>query len=241
MNVTLATTWYPRGELPRLVRFLPLLEEYYTRIVICFIPGEDPTVLEQFTVGAFSVDPKIIFYLNDKRRNGRYLALKKALETNSDFIHYADMDRLLHWVETRQEEWMQMVEKVETADCIIFGRTDKAMGSHPQALITTEKSSNWVVSHFMGQEIDVSAGSKSFSRAAAEYLVDQGSQDNSIGTDAEWPLLLKKGGFSLCYVQVDGLDWESADQFKLRAATPEEQKNAAEAYDSDPAHWFTRV
>jgi hypothetical protein len=61
--------------------------------------------------------------------------------------------------------------------------------------------------------MDVSAGSKSFSRPAAEHLVKHSQPDNSIGTDAEWSILLKQAGFRLEYIQVNGLDWESADQF----------------------------
>jgi SAM-dependent methyltransferase len=241
MSVTLATTWYPRGELPRFSRFLPLLRQHYARIVVCLIPSDDPSIQELFTCGAYSADPQIIFLLNDERRNGRYLALKAALETPSDFIHYADLDRLLHWVETRLEEWQQMLKLVEQHDCIIFGRTAVAVRTHPQALVTTELTSNRVVSHFIGQEMDVSAGSKSFSRAAAAYLVEHGSPQNSIATDAEWPILFKKAGFRLNYVEVDGLDYESGDQFKPNATTGDEQRQAAVSYDADPAHWATRV
>ncbi len=241
MSVALAATWYPRGELPRFARYLPMLEERYARIALCFIPSDDTSIQEQFTSGVYSADPHIIFIINDKHRNGRYLALKAALEGQSDFVHYVDLDRLLHWVETRPEEWRQMVELVEQHDCIIFGRTDQATHTHPQALIATEITSNRVVSHVLGTPMDVSAGSKSFSRAAAAYLVAHGSPHNSIATDAEWPILLKNAGFSLHYVQVDGLDYESGDQFKPRAAMPAEQQQAAALYDSDPSHWATRV
>jgi SAM-dependent methyltransferase len=241
MSITLATTWYPRGELPRFTRLLPHLQEIYSEIVISFFPGEDPDVEEQFTSGIFSSTPKLTFYKNDNRRTGRYMALKKALDTPSGFIHYADMDRLLRWVETKPEEWMQMVEQIEKFDCIIFGRTNAATLTHPQALITTEKISNQVVSHFLNIEMDVSAGSKSFSHSAAQFLVDHGKPDNSIGTDAEWPILLQQAGIHLEYIPVDGLDWESADQFQLHAATVQEQKQAAARYDADPFHWSQRI
>ncbi len=241
MSITLATTWYPRGELPRFKRLLPILLEKYQEIVISVFPGADSDIMEQFTSGTFSANPKLIFYVNDDQRKGRYMALKKALDTPLDFIHYADMDRLLHWVETRPEEWMQMVERIEKFDCIIFGRTQAATFTHPQALVTTEKVSNQIVSYFLNREMDVSAGSKSFSHSAAQYLVDHGKPDNSIGTDAEWPILLNQAGFNLEYIQVDGLDWESADQFQLSAATVEEQKQAAARYDSDPIHWLRRI
>jgi SAM-dependent methyltransferase len=241
MAVTLTTTWYPRGELPRFARLLPLLENQYAHIVICYIPGDDPSIQEQFSTGSFSTDPQIKFCVNDNRRNGRNLALQKALETPAEYIHYADLDRLLHWVETQPEEWKRAVAQVEQSDCVIFGRTGAAMMTHPQALITTEVTSNRVVSHFLGQQLDVSAGSKSFSRAGAAYIIEHGTPDDFSGTDAEWPMLLRKAGFALRYVQVDGLDWESADQFMPRAATSQEQAHAAQQYDADPAHWRTRV
>ncbi len=241
MSVSLATTWYPRGELTRFDRFLPVLEEHYAHIVISFIPSDDPSIQELFTCGSYSANPRIIFHLNDARRNGRFLALSSALGTRADYIHYVDLDRLLHWVETRPQEWRQMVDLVQEHDCVIFGRTDWAVSTHPQALVTTELTSNRVVSNVLGTSMDVSAGSKSFSRAAAAYLVKHGNPNNSIITDAEWPILLKKAGFSLHYVQVDGLDYESGDQFRSRAATPEEQREAAALYDSDPAHWALRV
>lgn len=241
MSITLATTWDPRGELPRFSQLLPTLQGKYHEIVISFLPEADSDIIEQFTSGIFSSTPKITFYVSDDWRKGRFMTLKKALDTPSDYIHYADMDRLLHWVETKPEEWMQMVEQIEKYDCIIFGRTDAATLTHPQALITTEMISNQVVSHFLNREMDVSAGSNSFSRSAAMYLVEHGKPDNSIGTDAEWPILLKQAGFKLGYISVGGLDWESADQFQLHAATAEEQKQAAVRYDADPIHWLRRI
>ncbi|MFZ2095844.1 MAG: class I SAM-dependent methyltransferase [Anaerolineales bacterium] len=241
MSITLATTWHPRGELPRFTRLLPLLKQEYATIVISLCPGADPSVIAQLTSGGLAAEPRLTFYLNEDWRAGRYMALQKALETSPDFIHYVDMDRLLRWVETKPGEWRHVLALIPGHDCIIFGRAEQAMLTHPQALLTTEKASNRVVSHFLNMELDVSAGSKSFSQVAAQFLVDQGSPDHSIGTDAEWPILLTRAGFKLEYILVDGLDWESADQFKLHTATPEEQKNAAQEYDSDPAHWARRA
>jgi hypothetical protein len=73
------------------------------------------------------------------------------LETQADFIHYLDMDRMLHWVETQLDEWKKMVEEIEKFDCVIFGITQVAALTHPQALITTEKISNQVVSYFLNR------------------------------------------------------------------------------------------
>ena len=240
MSIILATTWYPRGELPRFTRLLPILLEQYGGIVISYIPVNDSDVMEEFLSGKFSSNPNLTFFVNDDQKKGRYMALKKALDTTCGYIHYVDMDRLLRWVETRLDELMQMLNQIEKFDCIIFGRTEAATLTHPKALVATEKLSNQVVSHYLNNEMDVSAGSKSFSHSAAQYLVEHGKPDNSIGTDAEWPILLKKAGFTLEYIQVDGLDWESADHNQTRAANAEEQKKAAVKYDADPLNWSQR-
>ena len=241
MSVCLATSWYPRGELPRFRRLLPMLEEQYAGIVISYIPSDDQTVIKQFTSEEFSSKLKLTFHVNNDGRNGRYFAVKKALDIPADFIHYVDMDRLLHWVETRPDEWKQMVGEIERFDCVIFGRTQTAYHTHPQALITTEKISNQVVSNILQSDMDVSGGSKSFCRSAAQYIIDHCQSDNSIGSDAEWPIRLKQAGFRLEYIRVDGLDWESADQYQLHAASTDEQERAAREYDADPKNWSLRV
>ena len=241
MSIYLATTWYPRGELPRFSRFLPMLEQAYTGIVISLIPSDDQDVMQQVRSGQFSSNPKVTLYVNEDGRRGRYMAIKKALDTPADFIHYADMDRLLHWVETRPEEWKQVVGEITKSDCIIFGRTQAAFLAHPQALISTEIISNRIVSDILKIDMDVSAGSTSFSRYAAQHIIENCRRDNSIGTDAEWPICLKQAGFRLEYIRVEGLEWESADQFLFHAANPDERAQAARDYDADPKHWLRRI
>ena len=240
MSICLAATWYPRGELSRFIHLLPLLEQAYAWIVVSYIPSPDPGILEQLMASGSSPS-HLSIYINDDQHSGRYLALQKALDRPVGFIHYADLDRLLHWVETRPGEWKGSLEQIERFDGIIFGRTHAAYSTHPQALIATENISNHVVSFALGETMDVSAGSKSFSRSAAQYLVDHCQSGNSIASDAEWPIILRQAGYELQYVEVDGLDWESADQYRERAASKTEQAQAAEAYDADPKHWARRV
>jgi SAM-dependent methyltransferase len=241
MSVCLATTWFPRGEYARFERFLPMLMERYAGIVIIILQSDDQVVMRQLSAPEFTSNSRLRIYLHEAPRNGRYKAIKYALETDADYIHYVDMDRLLHWVETQPDEWKQMISEIEKFDCIVFGRTREAFLTHPQALITTEQVSNNVVSYLLKKEMDVSAGSKSFSRSAAQYVIEYCAPDNSIGTDAEWPILIKQAGFKMEHIQVNGLDWESADQYQDQAATNEIQSRAAREYDTDPDHWSRRI
>jgi hypothetical protein len=124
---------------------------------------------------------------------------------------------------------------------LIVGRTEAAYQTHPQALVQTEAVSNRVISYFLGQEMDVSAGCKGFSRECVEFILDNTKPERALGADAGWPLTLNLAGYRVDYVQVDGLDWESADRYQERAASADEQRQAAAAYDADPASWASRV
>lgn len=241
MSVALGVTWNPRGELSRFERLLPQLRQVYSGVAISFPPLADPAVVRLFMDGQYAGRPDLRLFVNPEWSWGRYMALRTALLLDADHIHYADMDRLLRWVETRPLEWQQSVQEIQATDCLVMGRSQAAYRTHPQSLVQTEKISNRVVSLFLGQEMDVSAGSKGFSRSAAEFLVMNTRPGRALGTDAEWPILLKRAGFRVEYRVVDGLDWESADRYQEQAAGPEGQRLAAEQVDADPRSWEWRV
>jgi hypothetical protein len=236
MSVVLAATYDPHGEIPRLRRFYPWLQTVYTGIVISLAPHAHDDDLREMKA---LLGAQVI--ANDGWECGRYMALKAGLETGADYVHYNDLDRLLRWVETRPDEWRHTVEAVQRSDCLIIGRTAAAYATHPAAMIATEAISNTVVSHLLGKQMDVSAGSKGFSRTAAQCLVAMTNPGNAIGMDAEWPIVLRRCGFEVDYVEVDGLDWETADRYRDTAADSETQRRLAEEYDRDADHWAHRV
>jgi 2-polyprenyl-3-methyl-5-hydroxy-6-metoxy-1,4-benzoquinol methylase len=233
--ITLTTTWNPRGELPRLQRCMSLLKEVYQQAVVVLPPiTERALVNEVETLGMMAVIPEEWSW-------GRFLALRKALESGSELIHYVDLDRLIRWVELREDEWRRSVDLLTQADCVCFGRTLAAYATHPKALQETEATSNRVISHLLGREMDVSAGSKGFTRQAAAFLDAHTQPGASMGMDAAWLVLLNRAGYRIKYVEVDGLDWESADQFRMEAADAETQRQAAAEYDADARHWEWRA
>lgn len=237
MTVALASAWRPRGELPRFLNLLPQLEQVYRGIVISVPPeaaGSDD-------VRNLELPPGVFVAVTADWSHGRHAALSRALETNATHIHYADFDRILHWVETRAQEWRETVAAIETSDCLIIGRTAQAFQTHPQVLQQTEKIINSVLSHLLGKPLDLGAGSRGFSRRAAQFLMANSPPGRALGTDAEWPVLLHRAGFALDHIEVDGLDWESADHRQQRVADAEEQRHTAEMYDADPKRWARRV
>ena len=241
MTIALAATWNPRGELRRFEQLLPGLEQLYAHIVISFPPAADDQVVRLFTEGKFSGCANITVVQNQVWSWGRYRSLQKALQTSVSHIHYADMDRLLRWVETRPAEWRKAVNQIKAGDYLIMGRSAPAYATHPQALVRTEAISNRLISQLVGQALDVSAGSKGFSRQAAQFLVDQTQPGRALGADGAWTVLLHRAGFQVDYLEVDGLDWETADRYQTRSANAEQQQSLAQSYDQDPAHWAMRV
>ncbi len=238
---TLASTWYPRGETNRLQLHIHELRASYAQIIIITPPEKDLSLRDLAEVSELNQIPGIMIRQPDNWSGGRYAALQASLETNSSYIQYADLDRLLRWVETRPDEWLHTVDRMMSGECMIIGRTPFAYQTHPAALVQTEAISNQVVSHFLGRFMDVSAGSKGFCREAAEYIVANTVPGHAMGTDAQWPILLHQAGFQIDYIEVDGLDWENADRYKDHAAKQEDQLQAAIQYDADPQNWEHRV
>ncbi len=210
-------------------------------MVITLPPDVDPTIQQALAVIGQEYQGRIQYVVTQDWSWGRHQSIQVALATPAMHIHYVDLDRLLRWVETRPKEWRQIAQSVSTHDCLIIGRTPTAYASHPQALVQTEAISNLVVSYLLGNRVDVSAGSKGFSRSAAEYLVAHCQPGHAMGSDAEWPVTLQLAGFAVDYIEVDGLDWEIPDQGQSGAADRQRQRQISKEYDADPGNWKRRV
>ncbi len=238
MSMTLASTWHPRGENQRLLRLWPALKEAYGQMVFCLHPESDREEVNRLSQ---VMGPRACFEIMENWTWGRYEALRLAADSASGPIHYADIDRLLRWVERMPAEWRQTLEMIAQKDCLVIGRTPAAYNTHPQALIRTERLSNLVGSRLLGQDLDLSAGSKGFSLAAARFILANSTPGRALGADAEWPILCQRAGLKVEGCLVEGLDWESADRYHDQAADTSAQTEAARQYDLDAEHWLWRV
>ncbi len=236
MSLCLASAWHPRGELSRLLSLLPVLQREYT--VLCLslppdTPGEAVQGLERFEA--------VRIVRTADWSHGRHAALEAAVAAGAGWVHYADLDRLLLWVENEPAEWRTTLSALKGHDCLVIGRTEGALATHPRSLQATEALVNQVFGWLLGQPLDLSAGSKGFSRAAAEHLLATSPPGRALGTDAEWPVRLYWAGFGVGSVLVEGLSWETADRHRAKAADESSQLSAARAYDADPQNWAHRV
>lgn len=251
-GIYLAAPWVPRGELNRLRRYFDRVRTIYDGVVAA-LPSQESHLEEADFLRESGVQ-----CANFSGWSGRHFVLQLALEAGADYIHYVDMDRLVRWVETRPDELAETAERIKTTDCLLIGRTPAAYATHSRTLIDTERLTNSFFSHWFRAQhpdfapdhtvLDLSAGSRGFNRRAAEFILRHDSNKvgetvygNTLAMDAGWLVLLQRGGYTFDYVEVDGLDWETADRFLDSAATADQQRELAEKVDADPAEWALRV
>lgn len=169
----------------------------------------------------------------------RYEALEHASQGGADCMHCADGDRLLHWAETRFEELEVAVAAIRQSECLIFGRNDRALATHPRTLRETEAIINAVGSYLLHQPVDLGGGSRGFSRPPARAVLRHTIPENF--ADGEWPVLAQRYGFRVSTLAVDGLDWETPDHFQHHAAGPDRQRQVVDQHDQDPERWARRT
>ncbi|MBN1563533.1 MAG: hypothetical protein JXA10_06835 [Anaerolineae bacterium] len=242
MTVALAATWHPRGELNRALRMIDDLTALYAGIFVVVPPdaGSD--------VSALIDHPGVSIISGDDWYGGRHHAVQNALASGLNFaaIHYCDFDRLLHWLERFPDELQRTVDHITQVDCLITGRTDQAWATHPRCMIETENIFNMTFSQLLDLDsdhevIDFGAGSRGLSRRATEYLIQHATPTWGWAVDAAWPLLLHHAGYTVEYVAVDGLAWETPDQFRDTVADAETRSAMAAQYDQSPDIWRQRV
>jgi hypothetical protein len=236
MSIALTSTWQPRGELPRLQRFHARLLETFGSMTIVLPPSAGEILVA--TLGSMAgVYPVVA---NDWTR-GRHIALESALERPAEHIVYCDLDRMIRWVELYPDELTSTMGLAQKADCLVIGRTPYAWETHPRSLRQTEQIINEVFAHVMGTAMDICVATRVFSRAAVECVLRESKTESSLGVDGEWLYIIRRAGMALDYVQVDGMDFETADQGLDAAADRERQRAYGEQYDGEASNWAQRV
>jgi hypothetical protein len=235
-DIALASTWHPRGETQRLARAWKSIIETF-RAVSVVVPSDAPGAQLADEVGAAREQ----FVSAPDWTRGRYEALRRAVESGAAAIEYVDMDHLLRWIETKPAEWHKVTGTAARTPFLVIGRTPQAYSTYPRAIRETERPTNHLFSRIFGQEMDLCAATRGISRDVACMLLRESTSAATFGVDTEWPAIAFRRGFGLAYLEADGLDWESADQYQSTAADAARQSQLAAVYDRDPENWTFRV
>lgn len=149
-----------------------------------------------------------------------------GLNGKSDFFHYCDFDRILTWGKSCFQELKEIATTIHSYEYLILGRTERAMNTHPPEWIETEKITNKVCSLELGMNVDITAGSCSFSRKAAEYINKYSCEKM---TDSEWAMIVQRmAKLKVGYSEVDGLEYH-------------EETNGISRVISDSEKWVGRL
>lgn len=198
----LTVTHDPRG------RYIPLFEELhnelgqlYEELYIAVSHESSDELIKKLNESRFKV--KII--PKKGAAEARREAVKFGLSGNSEYFHYCDFDRFLTWGKSYLDELKSITKKIKKHDFLILGRTERALNTHPKSWIETEKISNLICSMELNQEVDITAGSCSFSRESASYI-SKYSKDKM--TDSEWPMIIHRiANLLVSYTAVEGLEY----------------------------------
>lgn len=236
MSIALTSTWQPRGELSRLQRYHSRLMSIFDSLTIVLpSPADDNLVATLSSLEGFYP------IAAGEWARGRHIALESALERRAEHVVYCDLDRMIRWVELYPDELKATMRRAKTSDCLVVGRTQYAWESHPRSLRHTEHIINDVFAHVIGMPMDICVATRAFSRQAVERVLRESRTETSLGVDGEWPYIIWRAGMTLDYVQVDGMDFETADQGLDAAADAERQRAYGEQYDSEASNWAQRV
>jgi hypothetical protein len=173
--------------------------------------------------------------------NARRGTLLAGLEAGTSHLQMCDFDRAIHWVARYPQELADVIRDIPAYDLLVLGRTERAWASHPPFQAETEPLFNHVFALATGLTWDVGAGSRGLSRRAAEMLL-RISVEQTVGVDAEWPLLLlDREDFVVGHRECEGLEFETADRFgpEIDAAGSYEAWEAE--VSADPGHWVFRL
>ena len=240
--IVLAVTYYdPDGRLyPMMQTAVPLLTDLFDGLAVNASHNSHRPTLDLFQVHGAVVQQR-----PDEKpaQIGKYRreVVSLAVEMGADFVMLNDGDRAAHWVHHYPDELVYAAQFIQQQDFTVLGRAPCAFASHPDAQTATEGLANRLFATVSGQSWDILAAGRGLSRRAAAAVAAY-SQDGTVGVDASWPLLLMQiGGFSFGYLETEGLEYETADQFAAEIAAAGGEANWKAQIDADPEQWLFRL
>ena len=221
---------------------LPALRAQYAAGVAFCSRNTHATILDllrahDIEVAVDDAEPNGIYGIGYVRRK----AIRAALASGTSHLQMCDFDRALHWVARYPAELKAVIAGIPAYDLLVLGRTDRAWATHPPTQTETEPLFNHVFALVTGLAWDVGAGSRGLSQRAARLLLET-SREETVGIDAEWPLLLlKQKDFAVGYRACEGLEFETADRFAAEIAAAGGYHAWEEEISAEPERWVFRL
>jgi hypothetical protein len=243
--ITLAIPYHdPAGELTeQLARLLPDMNQLFAVIAVDASLETNSEALVLLRDAGAHVEQTRRVFLDGVPQLGeiRRAVVDLALRIGASWVLYCDGDRLLHWLAHYPAELEGTLRRIPEHDFTILGRTERAFESHPQTQRVTEQIINDLYAAISGHQWDITAGARGLSRAAAEAIV-AGCHEDSHGVDAAWPLFVQQaGGFTLSEIKTEGLEFETATQYRQEVVAAGGDAAWQRLLDGDARRWAFRL
>ncbi len=149
---------------------------------------------------------------------GLWATVRLGLARPVERIHFCDLDRLIHWLLRYPDELANLPRQWGEHDLTMLVRSARALASHPLCQVLTEGIANAVLAYRLGLPVvDAFSGSYVWRRRAAEALVDA-PVPHDLRFYSEGVMSPFRAGCSIGWLEVDGLEWETPDQYPAEIA-----------------------
>ncbi len=206
----------PNKRLENLIKkVFPKIHNLFIQKIICYTPETNKKIIDLLETNDF----KLISSPSMRQIDTYKEALKNSIDIIQnpirERIFYSDLDRFLHWFDNYPNELKQLFLKYENQEYYHIGRTKRAFASHPPTQTYTEGIVNKIASKildFSGIKDIISVCYIINKRLAEKILtIEHVTKTGFYGT---WPILFWKWARSADYIEVEGLEWETADQYE---------------------------
>ncbi|TFG15861.1 MAG: hypothetical protein EU535_00460 [Promethearchaeota archaeon] len=194
---------------------LSLIKEFFETRIVCCTPVTNDALI------SFLLEEGFIVIKGEKLRQFDIYklaiehSLKQIKDPNLEKIFYIDFDRLIHWLSNYPNELAYLLEKNNDVDYLHIGRTTRAFETHPSTQKDTEGIINEIGSRILGfsEKKDIISVCFLISKALGECIIEM-KNETATGFYSSWPIIFWNLAESKRYVEVEGLEWETPDQFK---------------------------
>ncbi|MFX1444514.1 MAG: hypothetical protein ACFFHV_13960 [Promethearchaeota archaeon] len=194
---------------------LPLMETLFKERIVCCTPSTQEKVINFLRAKDF----KIIIG-NSMDQVGNYklsiqASLKYIANPKTQKILYIDFDRLLHWLNNYPNELSNAISTNTNFDYVHIGRTSRAFETHPPTQKETEGIINEIASKILGfpKKKDIISVCFLISKELGNRIIKL-KNVTTTGFYSSWPIIFWSIAETKKYIEVEGLEWETPDQFK---------------------------
>lgn len=187
------------------------LRSIFDVVAISVSESTDSRVLKEFDLAGIHFEIRV----EDGSVSKRYRdSLKLGLEDNVDHMVLIDFDRALHWVNSFPEELETVAHQLRDLDGFTsLVRSNRAFETHPPSQRETEKVVNQIASEVIGKKVDPMSGGYAMDTETAAML-EKKATNHDFSFYGQLLAVTHQEGIQINSVEVEGLEWETPDQFK---------------------------